>query len=280
MCAKKTEMKKPLVVYHASCVDGFTAAWCAWLLYGDDAEYRPMHYGEPIDLVDVVDRDVLIVDFSFPRHVLLAIQPVAKSLHVLDHHKTAQADLEGLDFCTFDMFRSGAGLAWDVLHEGKLRPPLIDYVEDRDLWIWKLSYSRVVSEYIALMKREFPAWTVLAHLIRDNFQGVVEKGEVALLVTEQYVGNLAQRAGTMVLDGHTVPIVNTTFAVSELVGKLAESALFAVGWFERQDGKCVYSLRSRGSGGADVSEIAKKYGGGGHRNAAGFTTDRPIHREA
>lgn len=42
----------------------------------------------------------------------------------------------------------------------------------------------------------------------------------------------------------------------------------ALGWWQRFDGKFQFSLRSRGD--IDVSEIAKKFGGGGHKNAAGF----------
>lgn len=61
---------------------------------------------------------------------------------------------------------------------------------------------------------------------------------------------------------------------SELVGKLAEGPVpFAVGWFQRGDGKYAYSLRSRGE--YDVSKLAVRYGGGGHRNAAGFQSDEP-----
>ena len=58
---------------------------------------------------------------------------------------------------------------------------------------------------------------------------------------------------------------------SEHVGRLLEKnpdALFAAGYFQRADRKWQFSLRSRE--GFDVSEVAKKYGGGGHAPAAGF----------
>ena len=40
---------------------------------------------------------------------------------------------------------------------------------------------------------------------------------------------------------------------------------------EREDGKTKVSLRSRGE--ADVEKVARRYGGGGHKNAAGFVLD-------
>ena len=83
---------------------------------------------------------------------------------------------------------------------------------------------------------------------------------------------MVEQARIIDFEGARVPIVNAPYInISELVGKLAETAPFALGWFQRADGLYAYSLRSRGPDGVDVSEIAKKYGGGGHRNSAGFT---------
>jgi hypothetical protein len=52
-------MKQRLVIYHANCIDGFTAAWAAWRKFGDDTEYVPASYGDAPP--DVAARDVLIV---------------------------------------------------------------------------------------------------------------------------------------------------------------------------------------------------------------------------
>ena len=50
-----------------------------------------------------------------------------------------------------------------------------------------------------------------------------------------------------------------------------QSGTFGLLWFIDKDNVCRCSLRSNGE--YDVSAIAKAFGGGGHRNAAGFTTD-------
>src|SRR5437879_5233397 len=99
--------KKPLIAYHANCIDGFCAAWIAWRVHRDAAEYRAVQYGQAAPS-DVEGRDLLILDFSYPREQLIALADKASSILVLDHHKTARADLEGLPFCIFDMDRSGA----------------------------------------------------------------------------------------------------------------------------------------------------------------------------
>jgi uncharacterized protein len=253
------------VLYHADCADGFTAAWVAWRKYGETAEYIPVQYGsEP---PSVAGAAVLILDFSYPRAVLERMHAEAQSLTVIDHHKTAAADLAGLDYAVFDMERSGAGLAWDELI-GTGRPALVDYVEDRDLWRWKLHRSHAINAYIGLTPRLFDAWDRLANELAMPGR-VADLGDVALRVTENYVDGKLKSTKKAFIGGYWVRCVNTTFATSETVGALAEGQPFAAGWFQKDDGSFVYSLRSR-EGGVDVSEVAKEYGGGGHRNAAGF----------
>ena len=260
-------MAKRLVIYHANCIDGYTSAWAAWRKYGDDAEYLPASYGDPAP--DVTGRWVLVVDFSYPRDVMLKMnEQTDGALSVFDHHKTAQAALDGLPSATFDMARSGAGLTWDLLHR-VARPWLIDFVEDRDLWRWKFDKSKEVNAWIGAVKRNsFEDWD---RLNETPLPDVISKGEAVLAFVDRYVSEMVAQARVVDFEGVRIPVVNAPYInISELVGKLAESAPFALGWFQRADGLYAYSLRSRGADGVDVSEIAKKYGGGGHRNSAGF----------
>ena len=265
-----------VVIYHADCVDGFTAAWCAWRALGDEGvEYIPAHYGDRHPIVD--GKFVFVLDFSYPREVLLAMHEQAGSLLVLDHHKTAQADLDGLSFCRFDMEKSGAMLAWEHFaqdsDEKDHPPPLVRYVEDRDLWRWSLRHSKEISAYIATIGMNFHAWSQLSCQLKLEFHQSVMMGDTALRVIEKYVSSKRKNAHNVVCAGYDVPIVNTAFAVSALVGALAEGEHFAIGWFSPGPGEYVYSLRSRGDG-VDVSEVAKRFGGGGHRGAAGFKSDK------
>src|SRR5262245_28032311 len=94
------------VIYHADCPDGFGAAYAAWKRYGNDATYHPARPGDP--LPSLAGKDVLIADVSWPRAEMLRVAAEARSLVVLDHHKTAEAELSDLPFAHFDMGRSGA----------------------------------------------------------------------------------------------------------------------------------------------------------------------------
>ena len=131
---------KKLVLYHAHCNDGFGAAWVAHRVFGDGADYVPVHHGDPPPR-SYPGREVLVLDFAYPRDVLLEMHEKATSLLVLDHHVTAQRDLEGLDWAVFDLEHSGAVLAWKHFFPDEATPWLLEYVEDKDLWTWKLPNS-------------------------------------------------------------------------------------------------------------------------------------------
>lgn len=121
---------RPLVLYHANCPDDFCAAWVAHRKLGDDADYEPVSYGQPPP--DVRGRTVYILDFSYKRPVMREVLSQAHFVAVLDHHKTAEAELAGivdefvlrpdlianplgshLPIVHFDMDKSGARLAWE-----------------------------------------------------------------------------------------------------------------------------------------------------------------------
>lgn len=84
-------MENVIVIYHGNCADGFTAAWAARKKFGDAAEYFAGVYQTPPP--DVTGRDVVLVDFSYKRDVLRDMAKVARSILVLDHHKSAAEDL-------------------------------------------------------------------------------------------------------------------------------------------------------------------------------------------
>jgi oligoribonuclease NrnB/cAMP/cGMP phosphodiesterase (DHH superfamily) len=266
----------PLVIYHGHCMDGACAAWVArHALLDKGAPGVQLHsatYGEAPPHVS--GRDVVVVDFSYKRDALIDMARVAKSLRVLDHHKTAQEDLQGLPFCKFDMNRSGAGLAWDELVGGP-RPWLVDYIEDRDLWRFKLPESEVVNSYIQTAGYDLDA---LAQVALDGLDNALAKGKVAMAVRRSYIDAVKDNTllAKLAPDLPAVPGVNVPYwGVSEVVGELCEGHPFAFGWHISGTGRAVYSLRSRGD--FDVSALAKRWGGGGHKNSAGFNVPAPVH---
>ncbi len=276
-------MSNPVVIYHDKCPDGIAAAWAAWTVFGDLATYVPASYGDaPPVVVDAVTgdpRDVIVADFSYPREKILRLHDEARSLLVLDHHATAETALAGLDFCVFDMNRSGAGLAWDVIAAPTRgpRPWLIDYTEDRDLWRHALPDSREANAWLRAQPRTLHGYAVAA---ATPLEYAVAKGREILAEQRVYIESVKARAGLAVIAGHVVPVVNCgRHCASEIVGELAEGYPFAASWEER-DGVVHYELRSRAPCAIPVNDIAREFGGGGHKMAAGFAVPRIVHTSA
>jgi hypothetical protein len=271
--AWRKDSSKTLVIHHGGCPDGTCAAACALLAY-PEAETMPAMYGD--DPPDVAGKDVIIVDFSYPREVLKSMADSANSLQVLDHHKTAAADLLGFPGSVFDMGRSGAGLAWDVL-VGGIRPEIVDYVEDRDLWLWRLESSRAIGAWILSLPVDQPEqW--LPYVRGSHLPATaLTRGEGILEFQYQWCAQVADTAERGTIAGHDVPVVNAPHPLgSNVLEEIYNNEPFAARWQRRPGGKYQYSLASAKDG-LDVSEIAREFGGGGHKHAAGFTADRLVH---
>lgn len=275
-----------ICIYHGNCADGFGAAWAVWKRFGDAVEYVPGVYGKAPPHFS--GKHVVMVDFSYKRPVLEEMQKGAASLTILDHHKTAAEDLKGIerhplesavcigiDCATdviFDMERSGAQIAWDYFHPGTARPVLLDYVGDRDLWRFRLIGSREINAVVFSHPYDFDQWSLLAEEceISDIRNRMICEGAAIERKHKKDIAELLDATMRyMVIGGHRVPVANLPYTMaSDAAGQLAEGNPFAACYFDRADAR-VFSLRSRGDG-LDVSEVAKAYGGGGHRHAAGF----------
>ena len=268
-------MSETIVIYHGGCPDGFTAAWAFRRLRPDvPAVFHPGRFGVPPP--DVRGKDVYVFDFSYPRETLSRMAAEARSLLVLDHHKTARADLEGLPYCVFDMERSGAGLTWDHLAatiapaKPEPRPWLVEVVEDRDLWRFRLGdRTRAVSAYLATLPMTFEAWDELQSSGPEEAEA---KGASIQAYIDSYGEKACEHAVFRPLGGHLVPCINVFYEnCSDHLARLCRlypQHPFAASFFLGREGRWLFSLRSVGE--FDVSAIARGYGGGGHRNAAGF----------
>lgn len=274
--------EKPLVIYHANCWDGFCAAWVARKALGD-IEAVPAHYGQSPP--NVSGREVYILDFSYSFDVMADMASASQNFTVLDHHKTAEralADLEAM-FITHNMAgrarygvdRSGGRMAWEFFSfiggwDGIDSPWLVDYTEDRDLWRHELPHSEEINAALRSYPLDFELWDrfgAVKDVVHQTF--LVQEGAAIRRAERQIVNAHVRNAKESEISGHRVLSVNATVLFSEIAGELAKGRPFGACYFDRQDGRRQWSLRSDENG-EDVSLIAKSRGGGGHVHAAGF----------
>lgn len=271
-----------IVLYHNNCPDGWCAAYIAKKRY-PDAVLIPLNHGlNEIQLENLFatckDNSVLMLDYSLrTRELNDRLSEEADNLCVLDHHKTAEAVLAGASYATFDMKRSGAGLAWDYLfgRESGLsghRPWWVNYTEDQDLWNWALPKSHEINAYLMTMPRTVEAWNAITK------HDTVETAELGGIGVRKYIEYYTRsvvaekQEGVLTFEGrnYRTAVLNIPYAgVSEAGNALCKEGYeIGLAWFERGDGVIQFSLRSEGD--IDVSAIAKANGGGGHQHAAGF----------
>jgi len=290
-----------VMLYHANCADGFGAAWAAWMKWGDAVDYRPVSYGQEPP-ADLAGKHVLIGDFSFKHDVLCDLGKAVKSLIVLDHHKTAQDDLRDFkwddvsgDFwvgddpmktvrffddhqgipvvALFDMDRSGARMVWEFCHE-QPAPRLIELIEDRDLWRFEYEDTKPFGLWLRSEPFDFERWEIISQELGDarDSERLLSQARAMQRFFDQKVNEIAGMSRQGVVGGHAVPVCNCPpMFASEVGHKLLEDHPDAsfVACYSDQGKSRGYSLRSRDDR-QDVSEIARQFGGGGHRNAAGF----------
>lgn len=279
----------PLIIYHGGCWDGFCAAWLMRQRF-PDAEFYPAQYGDPEPhQTKIAGRDVYILDFSYPRETLIRIYELSSSLIVLDHHKTAKEELEGLPYCVFSDSKSGARMtheyidrAFDGINGIGTSPHwLVLYTEDRDLWKWECTKSKEVNAWLRSHPLDFDLWDEISSVSiwSDEFDRFIAEG-AAILRSEQ------QTINAKVSQSHVVNVecpdewegdfwtkwrvANTAALISETAAKLTQETGVGCCWFELPSGDRIYSLRANAESNIDVSQIAKAFGGGGHAKAAGF----------
>lgn len=298
-----------MVIYHDKCADGIVAAWACWKRWGDAPEYRAANYGyQPPE--DVAGKNILIVDFSYKLDDLAAMVTAgAKSIVILDHHETARdaltpfclsgiplADLvrelpgvlEGVTglyalppiLAVFDMDRSGAHMAWEFAMQGIEAPLLVVLAERYDLWRFvpnTLDDAELLHLDIQAGPLTIGRMDTIHDDLEDGERAPLNRGQIIETWRQPLIREIAARAHLGTVGGvEGVITVECPYSLVSAVGHylldqhpagafaaMSVTGEKAVGW----------SLR----GAADrqsVSEVASRFGGGGHRNAAGFRVQR------
>lgn len=263
-------MTTPVICfYHKNCLDGLAAAWVAKQYFDARKEagvqYVACDYGDPVP-TELKDHTIYLLDFSFKRAETEALM-ADNIVVVLDHHESAAKELEGL--FEIDQTRSGVMLAWEHFMGTNSTPPIqLNYIEDRDLWNFKLKHTK-----------SFVAGAFSYPLTLESFEKFMQLDVSQVVMTGQALSRKQQtdvavivnNARRMKLDGFDVPVVNGNHLFASDVGAiLSVDEPFAVIYEDLVDSR-KFSLRSQKVGGEDVSVIAERWGGGGHKNAASFS---------
>ena len=228
------------------------------------------------DFLDKISgKNILVCDFSYPYESLVQLINVSTSFLILDHHKTAKADLEKIpdNLKIFDMDRSGSKITWQYYNADKSLPKFLAHVNDRDIWEKKMEQN---DEFIAYFyEQEFDCNLWETYLDESNVEKAITKGSAWLEYQKIIIDKIIRKASYIIHEindkYYIVLYSNSSELKSDIGNKLFNRYPFGdfstVWHYNLYKNETEHSLRSTADR-FDVSVIAKMYGGGGHRNAS------------
>lgn len=270
-------MKSIVIFYHASCPDGFSAAWAAWKKFGTKAQFVPINASQTKDQLGgmkVEGRDVYFLDVCASPDALKELTAGNKSVTVIDHHGTNEDKGKNATSFIFDIKHSGAVLAWKYFHPKKDVPLLLRYVEDNDIWKFKMPNAYAVGNWLGLANFSFKEWDKRVKTLEDKESRArcVAEGRIIGQYRDSVIQDVLEHAYEVEFCGYRAMVANEGASqIHSLVGHRLIDKDHPVGivWYENGRNR-KYSLRSKGD--MDVAKLAAKFpGGGGHKHAAGFT---------
>lgn len=281
-----------LTVFHKSDFDGLCSEAIARQTLGNDSDYFGFEYGDA--LPDLTSFDTIyLLDISLPVEVM---REHAKKIVWIDHHKTAMeamADITFNDAYTIDGI-AACRLAYQYL-VNHCKPAKQAYIErvvrepyavqmlgEYDVWRRDNPHTDLFQLGIAAEKA--PKWHLLLrcadeagpgaeHVLPYYIENVIESGRAIQSYLEVQNAKLASERGFDIRwEGFLFRVLNTARCNSlTFTAALRPEHDGCLGYF--WDGVkwrlSLYGVPRKPD--IDLSVIAKKYGGGGHPQAAGAT---------
>ena len=191
------------------------------------------------------------------------------------HKYDEEATLADCHVQYISMERSGAYLTWQYLYNSINVPKAIELIDDYDRWVHNYPESKCLNmAFYAIKELKDPSSEMWQNMLNsDNgLEEILKIGKVVKDYNDNQ--NDVARKGSMYItkfEGMDAACINKKMN-SDIFGDAYNEYPICISYVFN-GAQWVYTLYSNPKFGVDCSEIAKKYGGGGHAGAAGFTSD-------
>ena len=287
-------------IIHHNDADGYMSAKIVSIAQGlNDNDFICMDYTRELDL-SLIDKNelVYIVDYSLEPEKMKSLLEITKNVAWIDHHKSAidkYKDFPNVDKINGFRFDgiSATGLTWLYINGNAIdtgnyakdyyymmtkleKAPLsVQLINDWDVWN---HFKYDTKPFMVALNSEIGCWTSPNTLFwydlykNDSIvKELVEKGKIMTKFRDGWASKFRFNYGfTINLEGYRVFCLNLGNANSEYFGDLINK-FDAVMTFCYKGTLNLFNASIYSNGKVDVSEIAKKFGGGGHKGASGFT---------
>jgi len=260
-------------LYHGADLDGHCSGAIV-KYFNPECEMIPMNYGDEIPKFKP-HEDVVIVDFSLPFRAMEFLDQY-NNLVWIDHHKTAIEDMERLNISgKRELGRGACELTWEYFSNEPV-PEGVWLLSLYDVWDHKM--PDVLAFQYGMRMREDTSpdnqsmWGDVFTSLPSFMDETLLAGTTIMKYEEtqnkKYCDNCAF---VLFFEGLRFLAMNKPLSNSKVVDSLYrperhDAVMFF--WFQHGRGWNVSMFSDKAD--IDVGEIAKRYGGGGHKGAAGF----------
>lgn len=269
--------------YHKSDLDGHCSGAIVKRKY-PECEMIGVDYNDTLDIDNIGECEtVFVVDFSFSIEEMAALD-IKASLIWIDHHKSAiekMADYPRVISGIREIGRAACELAWEYLYPAGAMPAAVWLLGRYDVWKHKDDELIMPFQYgMRQFENTLPESGIWVEYLRKDamlISQTVKAGEIIL----SYINNDNARYAEVMayeteFEGLRAIVINKVNTNSQLFDSVYDPEKHDIMiMFGVKPGEWKYSLYSDKEN-VDVSEIAKKYGGGGHAGAAGFFSETQI----
>jgi oligoribonuclease NrnB/cAMP/cGMP phosphodiesterase (DHH superfamily) len=235
---------------------------------------HPANYGDlvPWNLIDTAET-VYIVDFSYDVEDMKKIINKTHTVWI-DHHKTAIEKMGDIYVEGIRGDKAGCELTWEYFYDTPM-PDVVKFVGDRD--IWKFSYQETRPYCASLSVKDLPAyseWYQTLLTTNEYTPAIIYEGEIIEKVRKFDRNKAISSLGyETTFEGYKTLFINTP-GYGELGEEIRNQGYdIAYCYVDTLVNERLVRRVSLYSNVVDVSELAKKRGGGGHKGAAGFTIE-------
>ena len=281
--------------YHNADLDGFASAAIVKDKY-PEAELIGINYGQQIDYSKILENEIVImVDFHlepFTEMVRLAAKVGLDKLTWIDHHITAineandcmlkHNDTNNFSFNQIcpgirENGRAACELTWEFLHPDTIMPEAIRLLGRYD--VWDLVDPNVLNfQYGMRLNNTDPNNQDMWYYFFDIYpttdgwiKQTIRDGELILKYQKQENIKYASFAAfEFTFEGFKAIVINRLLTNSQMFESIWDNSKYDI--------MITFGLMKNGiwnmsfytdKEGIDVSLLAKKFGGGGHKQAAG-----------
>lgn len=265
--------------YHKSDLDGHCSGAIVKYLHAE-CKLLGVDYKDSIKQFEIEENEaVYVVDFSFSREEMSWLNKHTQ-LTWIDHHKSAIEKCSGLIISGVqEVGRAGCELTWEHCFYDEFIPEAVRLLGRYDVWdhedpdVLPFQYGmRQNAE--TRPEHSMELWADILERAAIGLYDIIDTGRTIIMYEEKQNKIYAQGMAYEVdFEGCRAIVMNKAYANSKAFDSVYNSdkhdimILFGV-----KPGEIKYTLFCDKPE-IDVSLIAGKYGGGGHKGAAGFYSD-------